>query len=90
MRNIAHEASIREGPDSKRLKCLNYAPGPIDTEMQRQIRHDMPNVPLKQQYHDMHTQGQLIDPNVSARKRIRLLIEDSYESGSHIDFYEVS
>ncbi|TPX47036.1 sepiapterin reductase (L-erythro-7,8-dihydrobiopterin forming) [Synchytrium endobioticum] len=90
IRTLVHEASIREGAASTRLKALNYAPGPLDTDMQRQARQSMPDVPLRKHYDDMHSQRALIDPSVSAKKLIKLLLEDDFKNGSHIDFYDIA
>jgi hypothetical protein len=54
--------------------------------MQAQIRTDMPHVPLKAGFSDMHSKGLLVDPQESAK----ILVENDFESGAHIDYYDVS
>ncbi|KAH6562595.1 hypothetical protein BASA62_009047 [Batrachochytrium salamandrivorans] len=76
-------------PKSARVRVLNYAPGPMDTDMQTRIRTEMPEVELKQAYIKMHAEGQLVDPNDSARVLVSMLESDDYENGAHVDFYDV-
>eukprot|EP00842_Homolaphlyctis_polyrhiza_P002906 jgi/Hompol1/3616/HPOL_003303-RA len=71
-----------------RVRVLNYAPGPLDTDMQARIRNEMPDVQLKQVYVKLHEEGQLVDPNDSAHVLISLLEADEFENGAHIDFYD--
>ena len=58
--------------------------------MQAQIRTDMPHVPLKAGFSDMHSKGLLVDPQDSAKILVRLLKQNDFESGAHIDYYDVS
>eukprot|EP00656_Telonema_subtile_P035864 TRINITY_DN39820_c0_g1_i1.p1 TRINITY_DN39820_c0_g1~~TRINITY_DN39820_c0_g1_i1.p1 ORF type:complete len:260 (-),score=76.95 TRINITY_DN39820_c0_g1_i1:48-827(-) len=85
-RCIAEEAE-QAGQD---VRVLNYAPGPLDTEMQAQIRDVMPDVPLRSVFDGMHKEGKLLTAEESAHTLGLLLQEDSYKTGSHVDFYDVS
>lgn len=71
------------------MRVLNYAPGPLNTDMQRRIRDEMPDVPLREVYMKMHNEGKLIDPAVSAKVLVGLLEKDEYENGAHVDIYDV-
>lgn len=72
------------------VRALNYAPGPLDTDMQRQIREEMPDdSELKQQFRNLFQNDQLVKPLDSARRLHRLLMTDKFESGAHVDFYDV-
>ncbi|KAJ3089260.1 hypothetical protein HK102_006816 [Quaeritorhiza haematococci] len=72
-----------------RVTVLNYAPGPLDTDMQRRIRTEMPNVPTKEAYVTMHKEGQLVDPNDSAGVLVSLLEGDDFVNGAHVDYFDV-
>jgi len=86
-RSIALESPLR---GSMKVKSLNFAPGPMDTDMQGEIRAAMPSdSAVKQAFVELHAQGQLIDPFLSASKLVDLLATSSFESGSHIDIYEL-
>ena len=72
------------------VKTLNFAPGPLDTDMQKQIR-EAPEVdePTRRVFLDLKEQGKLVTPEASAEKLVKLVSENSYESGSHLDYYDL-
>jgi sepiapterin reductase len=82
---------IRSGAlqDPDRVKTLNYAPGPLDTDMQTLIRAQDDYEPQREAFKKMHEEGTLIDPAASAAKLIALLETRSFESGAHIDYYDL-
>ncbi len=99
-RNLALEEDIIQKTESQtiytdsmefksRIRVLNYAPGPLDTQMQEQIRRSMPPVPTRIAFEEMHRNKTLIDPQVSAAVLIKLLENDTYENGAHIDYFDV-
>ena len=67
------------------IKTLNYAPGPLETEMTTAIRNaDQLDIDLKP-----HFQKELLDANDSALKLIKLVDENTFDSGSHVDYYDL-
>ena len=64
------------------LKVLNYAPGPMQTDMMREIRTEA-------EYEDDRKNGRLLDPKTSAEKCVKLVLGGRFESGAHIDFFDV-
>ena len=82
-----NEASSRDDfhHDNIAIKTLNYAPGPLETEMTREIRGaEALDVDLRP-----HFQKKLLDPKDSALKLIKLLDENNFDSGTHIDYYDL-
>ncbi|KAJ3161048.1 hypothetical protein HDU86_007667 [Geranomyces michiganensis] len=73
------------------LRVLNYAPGPLDTDMQTRIRDEMPQVPLRDVYVKMHQEQNLVNPQVSSDVLVNrlLLKENAYKSGDHLDIYDI-
>ncbi|GJQ08928.1 hypothetical protein GpartN1_g719.t1 [Galdieria partita] len=69
------------------IRTLNYAPGPMETDMQTHLRDNLPSGPLKTQMVELWKRGQLVAPSESARKLIGILETGRYENGTHIDFY---
>ncbi|NXS28324.1 SPRE reductase, partial [Pomatostomus ruficeps] len=69
------------------LRVLSYAPGPLDTDMQLLARTRTADAGMRQQFQRLHEAGQLLDCSVSAQKLLRLLQEDAFPSGAHVDFY---
>lgn len=56
--------------------------------MQTRIRTEMPEGEVKDAFVDMHKKGNLVNPLDSARVLLNLLVEDTYENGAHIDYYD--
>ena len=76
-------------PSEPTFMVLNYAPGPLDTAMQEQIRTAAhAETSVREACRNMWIEKKLIDPAVSALKCARLVIEHKYTSGAHIDFYD--
>jgi sepiapterin reductase len=78
-------AKEMEGADANHIKILNYAPGPLETDMAEQIRAaDDLDITLKPHY-----QKKLIEADESANVLVRLILENTFTSGSHVDFFDV-
>lgn len=70
------------------LRVLNWAPGPLDTDMQAQCRQ-CADPTLREAFNDMYKNGKLLKCEESVSKLIPLLEENTFESGQHIDIYDV-
>jgi len=70
------------------IRSLNYAPGPLNTDMQALIRNDMPDGRVKTAFTEMHMNHKLVDPMDSARVLVQLLIKDKWKNGDHIDYFD--
>uniref|UniRef100_A0A8B9P4N3 Sepiapterin reductase n=1 Tax=Apteryx owenii TaxID=8824 RepID=A0A8B9P4N3_APTOW len=85
-RDMMFQVLALEEPD---VRVLNYAPGPLDTDMQLLARTKTGDAEMRQHFQSLQESGQLIDCTVSARKLLKLLEEDTFRSGAHVDFYDV-
>ena len=72
------------------VRVLNYAPGPMDTQMQQEIREQMPAIPLRQTFQEMHRDRKLVIPQDSSDALLELLLLDEYSNGAHLDYYDYS
>lgn len=63
------------------LKVLNYAPGPMLTDMLREAR-------TPEGLEDGLRTGGILDPKVSAEKCVRLALGGTFPTGAHVDFYD--
>lgn len=71
------------------IKTLNYAPGPMDTDMSTAIAEcSGVDGPTREWYVKAKADGSNVDPFVSAAKCTRLIQANKFVSGSHIDFYD--
>ncbi|EGG21183.1 sepiapterin reductase [Cavenderia fasciculata] len=68
--------------------ALNYAPGPMDTDMQAEIRANTVDQESKRHWVDMKDSGKLVCPFDSASKLVRLIFDNNFESAAHIDYYD--
>ncbi|KAF9186875.1 hypothetical protein BGZ49_004140 [Haplosporangium sp. Z 27] len=73
---------------SNNVKTLNYAPGPLDNDMQADVRRTLGDKEQLEIYDGMHKNGSLVKMEDSSRKLVLLLKKDEYTSGGHIDFYD--
>lgn len=74
----------------KNLLVLNYAPGPLDTNMQKEIREGLlVDAPTREYFTQLKANDQLVDANVSSERLLKVLVDAQFESGSHIDFYDL-
>jgi len=85
MRVVAKEADAL----GQSVKSLNWAPGPMRTSMTDEILQTCPDQGVLTMFKNMELQNTFVDVDASASKLVQLLNEDTYESGSHIDFYDV-
>lgn len=85
-REMMFRVLAEEEPD---VRVLNYSPGPLDTDMQLVARTQTGDADLKRGFSDMFAQGQLLSCEASSAKLMKLLLQDSYTSGAHVDFYDL-
>ncbi|XP_044030459.1 sepiapterin reductase a [Siniperca chuatsi] len=85
-REMMFRVLAEEEPD---LRVLNYSPGPLDTAMQEVARSRTADPSIRKSFSDIFTQGQLLTCEVSCAKLMKLLLEDNYTSGAHIDVYDL-
>ncbi|KAM9322171.1 sepiapterin reductase a [Pholidichthys leucotaenia] len=85
-REMMFRVLAEEEPD---VRVLNYSPGPLDTAMQMEARSKTADPSIRKSFSDMFAQGQLLTCEASCAKLMKLLLEDCYTSGAHIDVYDL-
>ncbi|XP_076191744.1 sepiapterin reductase [Aptenodytes patagonicus] len=85
-RDMMFQVLALEEPD---VRVLNYAPGPLDTDMQLLARTKTGDPEMRQYFQSLQESRQLIDCTVSAQKLVNLLEENTFRSGAHVDFYDI-
>ncbi|KAJ2030549.1 hypothetical protein IWW57_001134 [Coemansia sp. S610] len=78
-----------EHKDDPRVRTLNYAPGPLDNDMQAEVRASIGDAEQKRAYSDMHSQKKLVKTDDTADVLCTLLDDWTFESGAHIDVYDI-
>uniref|UniRef100_A0A671PME8 Sepiapterin reductase n=1 Tax=Sinocyclocheilus anshuiensis TaxID=1608454 RepID=A0A671PME8_9TELE len=85
-RDMMFRVLAAEEPD---VRVLSYAPGPLDTDMQLQARRSSGDLQLRRSFSSMFSEGQLLSCEESGAKLMKLLLDNDFQSGSHLDFYEL-
>ncbi|KAK2816247.1 hypothetical protein Q7C36_022518 [Tachysurus vachellii] len=75
--------------EESELRVLSYAPGPLDTDMQIHARSNTADECIRTSITAMHSEGRLLTCEESVGKLIKVLLKDNYESGAHLDFYDL-
>ena len=86
-REMYHSLLAKDEGNPDALKVLNYAPGPLETTMTEDIKQSsgLHETELQSSFR----QTTMLDPQESAQKLIRLLEKDDFESGSHVDYFDL-
>ncbi|XP_062605733.1 sepiapterin reductase-like [Saccostrea cucullata] len=69
------------------LRVLNYAPGPCDTDMQKDCREKSRAPDTKKMFIDAFNSGSILSCQTSIDKLCQILMTN-FKSGAHIDFYD--
>ncbi|KAJ1213115.1 hypothetical protein NDU88_000754 [Pleurodeles waltl] len=85
-RDMMFRVLALEQPD---VRVLNYAPGPLDTDMHQLVGTTCVDSDLRLTFQNRKNNGTLLDCKVSAEKCVNLLLDDTFQSGAHIDFYDL-
>jgi sepiapterin reductase len=69
---------------------LNYAPGLCDTEMSQYLADcSALDDGLHEYYVTSKEEDKWISPEDTAKKLVGIISSDEYESGSHVDYWDV-
>jgi len=80
----------RSNAQRQRLKTLNYAPGPCDTEMTDVLAGSSAlDAGLHKYFTESKQEHKLVRPRDTAEKLVNILSLDEYESGSHVDYFDI-
>lgn len=68
---------------------LNYAPGPLITDMLPQIL-DQALPDIRQQFHDAQSQNQLLTCEYTVQRLVQILDRARFKSGDHVDVFDLN
>ncbi|KAJ1723932.1 hypothetical protein LPJ53_001787 [Coemansia erecta] len=83
------KVAAKEHSGCANVKFLNYAPGPLDNDMQADVRRQIKDPEQNKLYTDMHLQKKLVKVGDTSRVMCDLLDGWDFESGAHIDYFDV-
>jgi len=87
-RDMLIQVIASETDPSSNVGVLNYAPGPVNTDMQKEIRTSAPVHEQRELYTSMFETGKLVSPTATSSKLVSIIERGDYKSGSHLDFYD--
>ena len=74
----------------KGVRVLNYAPGPIETQMVEGMMADPGfDQGVREGFEKMLSDKTILQPDQTAAKLVKILDKDSFESGQHVDYFDV-
>lgn len=74
--------------DCPSIRTLNYAPGPMDTDMAERLMNEAGNKDISNFFKTLFREGTIVKPIDSATKLMLLLKKNEFTSGVHIDYYD--
>lgn len=84
-RDMMCQVLAKEEPN---VRVLNYAPGPLSTDMYDEICRTCGDEKIAQMFNASKEENKILSPDESARKLMSILKEDTFSSGSHIDYFD--
>lgn len=70
------------------ISVLNYSPGPLDGEMQAQVRSTSEDDEIRTSFTAMKDEGKLLPIHVSVDKMLQFIHANKFKSGDHVDYYD--
>ncbi|XP_020610282.1 sepiapterin reductase-like [Orbicella faveolata] len=84
-RDMMCQVLAKEEPN---VRVLNYAPGPLLTNMYETIRTTCGNHEVVEMFNTSKEENKVLSPDESARKLLIILKENTFTSGSHVDYFD--
>ncbi|XP_035697408.1 sepiapterin reductase-like [Branchiostoma floridae] len=84
-RDMIFKVLAQEQPD---VRVLSYAPGPLQTEMVEVAAQNTADPDIRAFFVGLSKNRTALDPDESAKKMVKLLLENKFENGAHVDFYD--
>ncbi|KAJ7382836.1 hypothetical protein OS493_032472 [Desmophyllum pertusum] len=84
-RDMMCQVLAKEEPN---VRVLNYAPGPLLTDMYEEILTTCGNQEMVEMFNTSKEQNKALSPDESAGKLMQILKENTFTSGSHVDYFD--
>ncbi|XP_059168194.1 sepiapterin reductase-like [Physella acuta] len=76
------------GEEESNMRTLNYAPGPLVTDMTDIACKNTKDMDLRNWFEEQMRNKTLVECDVSAQKLVLILQKNTFQNGSHIDYYD--
>ncbi|XP_011171986.1 sepiapterin reductase isoform X1 [Solenopsis invicta] len=74
-----------ENPD---VNVLNYAPGPVDTDMFAMVCEKLVDAETKKLFNEMREKKTVLTTEQTVNRLVEILKEQKYNSADHVDYYD--
>jgi len=71
------------------IQVLSWAPGPVDTDMYDLACKTTADPELNKVFNENKEKGQILSPEQTITKLVKVLGEKKYVNGEHIDYYDI-
>lgn len=80
--------AMEEGDTDRNMTILNYAPGPVQTDMTADVEANSVAESTRSMFITMHNEHTYLQPIETTMKFIKVIETGAYESGAHVDYYD--
>ena len=88
-REMFHRVLASENVKDSCLSIMNYAPGPLDTDMSKEIRESSTlHAEARDYFKSLKDKNEVVQVAESAGKLVSLVLTQNFKNGSHVDYYD--
>lgn len=80
--------ALEESENDPTLTVLNYAPGPVQTEMTLEIETNAVASDVRAIFKGLREEKTILQPIDTTLKFLKVIETGDYESGAHVDYYD--
>lgn len=80
--------ALEEKESNPLLTVLNYAPGPVQTEMTQEVETNIVASDVRALFKSLRVDKTILQPIDTTVKFLQVIENGGYESGAHIDYYD--
>lgn len=80
--------ALEEKESDPLLTVLNYAPGPVQTEMTQEVETNIVASDVRALFKSLRVDKTILQPIDTTVKFLQVIENGGYESGAHIDYYD--
>lgn len=80
--------ALEEAATDPRLTVLNYAPGPVETDMTVNVQANSVSDDLRNMFKDLREKKTILKTIDTTLKFIQVIENGAFKSGDHVDYYD--
>lgn len=81
--------ALEENERDPTLTVLNYAPGPVQTDMTHEVENSAVASDVRGHFKDLRIEKIMLQPIETTLKFLLVIETGDYASGAHVDYYDV-